>query len=303
VPLHPQVAALLAQSPRTWHDLDAIATMTAEKARAMAPQDHAEPYTPPGVSVEHIELPGPLPGLVFRPAVRQAAGVVLWIQGGGFVIDCLFSQRTAGPIALASGCTVVCVGYRLAPEHPFPAALEDCYRTLSFVASQQPGVPIAIGGESAGGNLAAATTLLARDRGGPEPALQALVYPMVARTFAGGSRHDPDIGALARPEAIDWLWQQYLAAGHDGAAALASPLDAADLAGLPPALVITAEYDVLRDEGEAYADRLAAAGVPVERRRYDGMHHSFADLSGFVDTADACIEQIGAAFRRALEPA
>jgi acetyl esterase len=224
---------------------------------------------------------------------------MLWIRGGGFVTGSLDTDFVAAPLARTSGCAVVSFEYRLAPEHPFPAALEDCYSALSWAtehASELGGDagPIALGGESAGGNLAAAAALMARDRDGPKIALQVLLYPMIARVFDGLSRRDPKLAAIARTEAIDWFWQQYLG-DRDGSDPFACPLRAARLAGLPPALVITAEYDVLRDEGEAYAERLEREGVAVQLRRYDGMHHGFADSSGVIDAADECIQLVARA--------
>jgi acetyl esterase len=147
---------------------------------------------------------------------------------------------------------------------------------------------------------AATVALLSRDRGGPPIALQALLWPMIARDFEGGSRHDPQVGGLARPEAIEWLWEQYLGE-RDGDDPLACPSAAPTLAGLPAAFVVTAEYDVLRDEAEAYAERLAHEGVPVQLRRYDGMAHGFADWGrGTIDAADECFARLAAAFRSAL---
>jgi acetyl esterase len=190
------------------------------------------------------------------------------------------------------------VEYRLAPEHPFPAGLEDCYAALGWVAERAQELGgrvdrVAVGGDSAGGNLAAAVSLMARDRGGPELALQVLLYPMTARVFDGSSRHDPAVSPSAPPEAIEWMWRRYLGEEDVTTDALFSPLDAETLTGLPPALVVTAEYDLLRDEGEAYAQRLEREGVPVELRRYDGMFHGFTDFSGVIDAADDCIAVMG----------
>ena len=308
MPLHPRLAELLAQGPNPWLDLDAIASMTAAKARAWAAGTGAEAATVahPGVAVEEVELPGgagPLRGRVHRPTAEEPRGTLLWIRGGGFVLGSLASDWMPGPLAAACGCAVVALDYRLAPEHPYPCALEDCCAALSWVAehaAQFGGDGIAVGGESAGGNLAAAVALAARERGGPPIALQALLWPMLARTFEGGSRHDPELGALARPEAIEWLWEQYLGE-RDGSDPLACPLEAQTLAGLPPAVVVTAEYDVLRDEAEAYAERLARDGVAVRLRRYDGMVHGFPEWGwGVVDAAQECLDYVGAAVRSAL---
>jgi acetyl esterase len=257
--------------------------------------------------VEEIEVEGPtgpLAGRVFRPRVAAPNGTILWIAGGGFVLDGWTMSSVPSTLVLTSGCTVVSVEYRLAPEHPFPAALEDCYaasRWASDRARDLAGseVPVAIGGESAGGNLAAATALLARERGGPAIGLQALVCPMTTDRFDGPSRQDFAVGAIACPEAIDWFWDQYLG-DRTGDEVLATPLLAESLAGLPPAVVATAEYDVLRDEGEAYAARLSAAGGAVEARRFEGMPHGFLQFPGVLDAADECLTELGEAFGRAL---
>jgi acetyl esterase len=143
---------------------------------------------------------------------------------------------------------------------------------------------------------------MARERGGPGIPFQMLLYPMIARTFAGGSRHDPAVSPIAPPEAIEWLWRQYVGGGGR-VDPLASPFDAETLAGLSPALVVTAEYDLLRDEGEVYAARLARDGVPVETRRFDGVHHGFVEYPGQIDVADECIALMGAALRDALAEA
>jgi len=309
MPLHPQAAAALAKLPSVWRDVEAIDTMTAAKARAILANAATRSVAVPGVAIEDIDVPGPagpLRARVYRPVDAAPVGTVLWIRGGGFVLGSLDVDRVSAPLARASGCAVVSIEYRLAPEHPFPAPLEDCYAALGWVAEHAPALggaaAIAIGGESAGGNLAAAAALMARDRNGPEPALQVLLYPMTARAFDGPSRRDPEVAALARTEAIDWFWRQYLGE-REGTDPLACPLCAETLAGLPPALVITAEYDVLRDEGEAYARRLEQEGIAVELRRYDGMHHAFVDAHGAIDAADECIAHVGAAVRRAVSPA
>jgi acetyl esterase len=284
--------------------------MTVANARAWAVEasGHGEGSLPGGVAVEEIEIPGAteaMPARVYRPSTATTrAGTVLWLRGGGFVVGSLATERIPAPLARASECAVVSIEYPLAPEHPFPEALNGCYAALCWVADHAATLAghasaIAIGGESAGANLAAATALMARDRGGPELALQVLLYPMLARSFDGPSRHDPEMGALIRTEAIDWLWRQYLG-DRDSTDPLACPLCAHTLAGLPPAVVMTAEFDVLRDEGEAYAQRLASEGVPIELRRYDGMHHGFAEWPGIIDAADECIDVIGASFGKAL---
>lgn len=303
MPLHSKVQELIKDVPNAWAGPDA---MTVARARALQEEVLADLTVSPldGVSTEDLWIPGPagkLRARMYRPTRGTVDGVMLWLHGGGFVLGSLETERSHAPLARAAGCAVVSVDYRRAPEDPFPAAVEDCYAALRWVTARAcslGGHPdrVALGGESAGGNLAAAATLLARDRGGPSPSLQVLLYPMTARHFAGPSRHDASISPLWPPAAIEWVWRQYLG-DADGLSPLASPLYAETLAGLPPALVLTAEYDLLRDEGEAYADRLAAAGVPVRRRRYASVPHGFAEWAGVLDVADECINDIATAIR------
>lgn len=307
MPLHSQVQAMIKDMPDAWADAD---TMTAARARALQEEALAGLATAPpaGVSTEDFWITGPAGKLrtrVYRPASGPVDGVVLWLHGGGFVLGSLETERSHAPLARESGCAVVSVDYRRAPEDPFPAAVEDCYATLCWVAAQADslgGHPdrVVLGGESAGGNLAAAATLLSRDRGGPPLALQVLLYPMTARHFAGPSRHDASISPLWPPAAIEWVWRQYLG-DADGSSPLASPLYAETLADLPPALVLTAEYDLLRDEGKAYAERLAAHGVPVRHHRYAGVPHGFAEWTGALDVADQCIADMATVIRTTLD--
>jgi acetyl esterase len=184
---------------------------------------------------------------------------------------------------------VFSVAYRLAPEHPFPAAPHDCYAATRWAAAQARrygGDParIAVAGDSAGGNLAAAVTLLARDSG-PSLACQVLVYPNVEHGADTASMREYTDPGMFNRRSVEWYWGHYLARPGDGADPLASPLRAPDLRGLPPALLITAEHDPLRDEAERYADRLAAAGVPVKQVRYDGVAHGFFTMTGALPAA------------------
>jgi acetyl esterase len=246
---------------------------------------------------------GPIPIRLYRPNARRRLPVLVYFFGGGWVLgsiessDALFRR-----LANAASCAVVAVGYRLAPEHRFPAAVEDCYAATRWIAEHAGKLELdpsrlAVGGSSAGGNLAAVTALLARERGGPQLAHQLLVYPItdyLADTASMRDRGDPyflDARTLA------WCWGHYLAERSDGADPLAAPLQADDLGGLPPALVITAEDDPLRDEGELYAARLRAEGVPVEHVRYDGVPHGFFAM-GLLEASRAAVERAGTALRR-----
>jgi acetyl esterase len=179
---------------------------------------------------------------------------------------------------------VITVGYRLAPEHRFPAAVLDCHAGTRWIAEHADSLGVdparlAVGGDSAGGNLAAAVTLLARGDGEPDLAAQLLVYPNTDQSGETGSMRECDDPLLFNRTSVGWYRGHYLADPADARDPLASPLLAEDLGGLPPALVITAEYDPLRDEGERYASRLRDAGVPTELTRYDGMIYGFFAMS------------------------
>ena len=207
----------------------------------------------------------------------------------------------------AARCVTVSVGYRLAPEHKFPAAVEDCYAGTAWAAAHAEelgGDParIAVGGDSSGGNLAAAVALMARERGGPAITHQLLVYPNTDYQAGTPSMRDCSDEYFFNPASVRWYWGLYLATPEDGASPLASPLRASDLSGLPDATVITAEYDPLRDEGELYAKKLGEAGVPAEILRYDGMIHGFFTMVGVLDTARTAVfdaaERLHGAFTR-----
>ena len=224
---------------------------------------------------------GPLPLRLYRPAgtaARQPA--LVYFFGGGWTLGQIDTcDGICRTLANAVGCVVIAVGYRLAPEHKFPGAVNDCHEAVSWIAehAEELGVDperLAVGGDSAGGNLAAAVTLLAR-RDGPPLAAQLLVYPNTCFGADTPSIRQNDDPSMFNRRSVDWYWGHYLSSPDDGKNPLASPLLAEDHSGLPAALVITAEYDPLRDEGEQYAHRLREAGVPTELRRYDGMMHGF----------------------------
>ena len=250
---------------------------------------------------------GPLTVRIYRPSTDPGLPVLLYLYGGGWALGCLdTADGVARSLANAAGCAVATVGYRLAPEHPFPAAVYDCHAALRWLYDRAPALGldperVAVGGDSAGGNLSAALTLLWRDRSGPLLRHQLLVYPNTDhRPAAEADGEDP---LLFNRHSVDWYWSHYLAVPDDGADPLASPLRAESLAGLPPATVITAEYDPLRDEGERYAARLRDEGVPVALHRFDGMAHGFFTMTGTIDDARTAQQLAAARLREAFEGA
>ncbi len=251
----------------------------------------------PVAEVVDLTYPGPddsRPVRVYGPA--SGGPVVVYFFGGGWTLGCVdTADAIARRLANRVPATVVVPGYRLAPEHPFPAAVEDCYAAVRW-AAERFGGPIAVAGDSAGGNLAAAAALLARDRGGPALAGQALIYP---NTDVGAALTPAD-GHPFNATSVAWYWGHYLADPADAADPRASPARASDHRGLPPALVLTAEHDPLRGQGEEYAVALAAAGVPVDQRRYAGTAHGFFTMTGELDAAVEAQDAVAATLRRWL---
>jgi acetyl esterase len=257
------------------------------------------PATPVG-SVTDLRIPGgdgEVPARLYHPGGSGTFPVVLYYFGGGWVLGTLDTcDEVCRRLCRGAGALVLSIGYRLAPEHPFPAAVRDCFAAAGWASAHVDGhggdpARIAVAGDSAGGNLAAAVTLQARERG-PALSSQVLVYPNTDYHADTASMRDNTDPARFNDQSVRWYWGHYLSTPADGADPLASPLRAPDLAGLPPALLITAEYDPLRDEGERYGQRLAQAGVPVTHRRYAGMAHGFFTMTGTVPQAREATEQV-----------
>ncbi|HEY0817100.1 MAG TPA: alpha/beta hydrolase [Pseudonocardia sp.] len=307
MPLHPQVQAHLERlAAVNFADLH---TFTPERARLGMGRMAAQ--LPAGESVRHVDdrsLPtdaGDVAVRIYRPSDDEALPVTVFFHGGGFVLGDLDTHDgLARALANASNSVVISVDYPLAPEHRYPAAPDAAYGATRWVAEHGPeldvdGARLAVAGDSAGGNLAAVVALRARDEGGPDVALQLLIYPDLdfrrsnfsVQEFAGR------YGNISRPTQF-WFMDNYLSSPDERLLPLVSPLLAPELAGLPTALIITAEYDALRDEGEQYGARLEQAGVPVTVSRYDGMIHEF--LRQPFDDSRKAIAEAGAAMREAF---
>jgi acetyl esterase len=279
-------------------------------ARAAVTQLFAAQGTPePLARVEDRTVPGPagnIPVRVYTPEGRGPFPVLVFFHGGGWVLCDLESHDlVCRTLARAVPAVVVAVDYRRAPEDKFPAAAEDCYAATRWVAAHAAtigGDPrrIAVGGDSAGGNLAAVVALMARDRGGPGLVFQLLVYPATDATMDAPSHRENANGYFLTADMMVWFWGHYLRGPEDRVNPYVSPLRAPDLRGLPPALVVTAEFDPLRDEGEAYATRLREAGVPARLVCYPGMIHAFFQLTASLEQAHQAQAEAAAALRAAF---
>jgi acetyl esterase len=259
--------------------------------------------------VEDRTIPGPvgeMPIRVYTPDGSAPFPVVVYLHGGGWTIgDIATFDKPCRLLATLSGCVVVSVEYRLAPEHRFPAPLDDCYASVVWVATHGAEIGadperLAVCGESSGGNLAAAVTLRARARGGPKIVYQALICPATDLGFETASCIRFSKGYLITLEDLQWFRGNYIRSEMDIDNPEVSPLRAHDFAGLPSALVVTAEFDPLCDEGEAYAEKLKAAGVPIRLRRYNRMIHSIFILAGVVDAAKDLYRELGTSLTEAL---
>jgi acetyl esterase len=251
-------------------------------------------------------LPGPVRIRVYQPSgAARDLPVLVYFHGGGWVAGSLDTHDgVCRALCARTPCVVVSVDYRLAPEHRFPAAVEDAWAATAWVAEHAASIGgdagrIAVGGDSAGGTLATVVARRARDRGLPLR-LQLLVYPATDHRFDSESYREHGVGYGLTRDAMRWYWEHYLGPDGDGSSPEASPLRADDLAGLAPAFVLTVEFDPLRDEGEAYAERLRAAGVATECRRVAGLIHGALRMPGTIPRAgellDASVGALRAAF-------
>lgn len=249
---------------------------------------------------------GSIPIRLYRPKIDAGNGMMLvYLHGGGWSTGSVeVADRPCRMLAAATGAVVASVEYRRAPESPFPAPLEDCYAALQWLAAEAPGLGrdparIVLIGDSAGANLAAATTLLTRERGGHTIAHQILLYPCLypAEESPFASYRENAAGFSLTAASMEWFWSLYLARPDDSQNPLAAPLRAKDLAGLPPATVVTAELDPLRDEGIAYAKNLRRAGVDVDLLQYPGTIHGFFWMAGHLSQASRLAESIGSSLR------
>jgi acetyl esterase len=288
-------------------------TLAPEQARARVRAGAAaaagpKPATP---TVTDLAIPGPagtIPARFYEPPGLglEERPLIVYFHGGGWTIGGLDTcESVCRFLALNTPAAVLAVGYRLAPEHPFPAAVDDAFAAYRWAAvdNTRLGVDptrIAVAGDSAGGNLAASLSILAREDGGGQPTMQALIYPVTDAVGGHRSREEFAEGFLLTRADMDWFEHHYLPPDIDRADPRISVLRAEDLSGLPPAYVTTAGFDPLRDEGEAYATRMGDAGVEVSLRRHPGLIHGFANMTAISRSARAAMLELSAALGAGL---
>lgn len=304
MPIHPQIRTVLDQMEDI--GFPGLSSLPVEQARAaLALMGAGRADAVEDVArIEDVEIPGPagaIPARAYVPATDGTPPVVVYYHGGGWVLGGLDSHDgTCRALANASGAAVVSIDYRLAPEHPFPAAVDDAWAALEWVAANAAEfgadpARLAVAGDSAGGNLAAVVALQARDAGSPPLRGQLLVYPATDSTMSHPSIEENAAGYFLTKADMEWFYGHYAPERPDDWRL--SPLAAPDPAGVAPALVFTAEFDPLRDEGEAYARRLADRAVPVELVRKDGLIHGFFGMVADVDEARDAMDRTGTALR------
>lgn len=306
MPLDPQAQALLEQMKAMGFTYTPDLTTTRARELLQAMQA-IRPTGEPVADVEDRLIPGPageIPIRIYSPEGNGPFPVLVFFHTGGWQVGDLDTQDPlCRRITNRAGCSVVAVDYRLAPEHPFPAAVEDCYVATKWAAThaaefQGDSSRIAVGGDSSGGNLATVVALMARDQGSPKLAFQLMMFPATDFRLSTPSMEELGEGYNVTKPQMMWIRNNYLPNQADWTNPLASPLLAPDLSGLPPALIIYAEYDPLRDDAEAYATRLKEAGVSVKASRYDGMIHDFPDL--FEEPGNRALDEIASALRAAF---
>jgi acetyl esterase len=308
MPLDPKLQILFEQM-KTFN-LPNIETLSAPEARQYYVINTREGAPEPVASVEDRRIPGPggdIPIRIYKPQGEGPFPALVFFHGGGWVLGSIDSHDpVCRSLTNLTPCTVISVEYRLAPEHKFPAAVEDAYAATKWIAEHAADLDIdperlAVGGDSAGGNLSAVITHLAKEQGGPDLSYQVLIYPATDSDTVSASKET--LGAddfILNETWMRWFDNHYLNSEEDHRHPQASPMFYEDFTGLPPALVITAEMDPLRDEGEAYAEKLKAAGVPVVCTRYDGMVHGFFSMDNVLEQAQAAHREVASALRTAF---
>ena len=308
--LHPEAAAFLEQIARQKaHSIETLPLDVVRRAALVG--GHLSADAPSLAKIENLSIKRPdgtsLPIRIYVPLGTGPFASCLYFHGGGWVLNSIDTHdELVRRLAAESRCVFVNVDYRLAPEHKYPAAAEDAWTALNWVHENSSLIGcdpnrIAVAGDSAGGNLATVVCLMTRDRGGPRVSFQALIYPIVDCDFDRPSYHKNAEGYFLTRREMLWFWNHYVTSPEQMHEPFASPLRATSLRGLPPALILTAEYDPLCDEGEAYAEAMRNAGIHVTLHRYEGMIHAFVRRTAQFEAARSAIREIGAQLKAALE--
>ena len=311
MPLDPTIASIFAQMPNLANYQ--MGQMSPQQAREEFKKLclWANPTFAPIGKIENVEAEsagGPISLRIYTPVAAGGGSLpaIVFFHGGGFVLGDLDSyDPLCRALANESGCRVVAVDYRLAPEHPFPAGVEDAFAALVWIEANAPKLGIdpnriAVAGDSAGGNLAAIACLRAKEKGGPHVGFQMLIYPVTSVTHDGQSAQVFGSGYMLTQSAMSWFFAHYVPKGTDLTDPRLSPLNAPTLAGLPPTYFVTAGFDPLRDEGVAYAEKLKAAGVKVTHIDYPTMIHGFFSMPGLVPLAPEALAAAAQAVKEAL---
>jgi acetyl esterase len=305
MPLDPQVEKVLEDAAAL--RLPAYQDLSPTQARKQM-RDQSPPVQT-ALSVKKVvdrKIPGPsgdIPIRLYYPAGNAPFPVLVYFHGGGWVIGDLDTHHGfCHALAKTSGCLVVAVDYRLAPEHRYPAAVEDAYAATKWIAENSELIQadpdrFAVCGDSAGGHLAAVVSLMARDRNGPRIDLQILIYPITDCSFGTPSYEENREGYMLTRDLMKWFWNHFINTESEADDPYVSPLRAKSFSDLPQALILTAEYDPLRDEGEAYANKLQGAGVNVTLTRYPGMIHAFIRMTAQLDKANEALDQVAGILR------
>lgn len=302
MPLNPVVDAMLQQMAEAGGP--ALHEMTPVEGRAMYRLMNEGASKEDLASVSDESANG-VPVRVYRPTLNTKLPCLVYYHGGGWVIGDLETHDSpCRLLARQTGCVVVAVDYRLAPEHPFPAPLDDCFTATQWVFDNAAALDIdaekvAVGGDSAGGNLAACVCIKAREQNGPSIVHQVLLYPVTDAAMDTESYVENADGYMLTRDSMVWFWDHYIGT-HNKDNYLISPLKAEDLSDLPSATVLTAEFDPLRDEGESYGARLQAAGVATQVKRYDGLVHGFISTVDILDPAKEAVELIASRLKQAF---
>ncbi len=302
MPLNPVVDAMLQQMAEAGGP--ALHEMTPVEGRAMYRMMNEGASKEDLASVSDESANG-VPVRVYRPTLNTKLPCLVYYHGGGWVIGDLETHDSpCRLLARQTGCVVVAVDYRLAPEHPFPVPLDDCFTATQWVVDNAARLDIdaenvAVGGDSAGGNLAACVCIKAREQNGPSIVHQVLVYPVTDAAMDTESYVENADGCMLTRDSMVWFWDNYIGT-HNKDNYLISPLKAEDLSDLPSATVLTAEFDPLRDEGESYGARLLAAGVATQVKRYDGLVHGFISTVDILDPAKEAVELIASRLKQAF---